>query len=178
MSVGITTPVADADPVAVALADPAVGARLLAAARTFLGARALAHDAAEVVNEAAVRALKRCRTYDPTRDVVCWLVGYVRNVVKERVKPRRRATAGPLLDTLAADIRPSDEVLADRELADRLLAQLSAEERELVRLVYTERLTFAEIGARLGLNECAARLRHHRLLNRLRALAGVGEARP
>lgn len=178
MSVGITTPVAEPDPVAAAVADPAVGVRLRNAARAFLGPRGYAQDAADMVQEAVARALKRSHAYDPTRDVVCWLVGYVVNVARERVKPRGRVTAGPSLDTLADDLRPVDEAAADHELAARLLMQLSPEERELVGLVYTERLTFAEVGDRLGLTETAARVRHHRTLKHLKALAGVGEVRP
>jgi RNA polymerase sigma-70 factor, ECF subfamily len=179
MSVGITTPVAEPDPVAAALADPAVGVRLRNAALAYLGARGYAQDAADVVQEAVARVLKRCHAYDPTRDVVCWLVGFVVNVARERVKPHGRApTAGPPLDTLADDLRPVAEAVADRELATRLIRQLSPGEQELVELVYTERLTFAEIGERLGLTVTAARVRHHRTLKHLKALAGVGEVRP
>ena len=162
-----------------AVADAAVGTRLLNAARAFLGPRGLVHEADDIVQEARTRALERSRKYDPTRDLVCWLVGFVVNVAREYVKPHGPATtAGPPLDSLADDLRPCDEAIADRELVARLRAQLSPEERELVELVYTERLTFAEVGDRLGLTETAARVRHYRILKHLKTLAGVGEARP
>lgn len=182
MSVGVATTTTGPDPVRVALADTAVGERLVAAARTFLAARsggALARDAAEIVQEASTRALARAATFDPSRDVVAWLVGFVINVAREHVRDRAARTAAPQLADLAADLgRPVADAAADRELVARLLAQLSAADRELVRLVYTDDLPFAEVGPLLGTTETAARVRHHRLLKQLRELAGAGEVRP
>lgn len=58
MSVGITTAAVEHDPVRAALADPAVGVRLVAAARAFLGAGGYAQDAADVAQRAAATILR------------------------------------------------------------------------------------------------------------------------
>jgi RNA polymerase sigma factor (sigma-70 family) len=184
MSVGTTTPPAECDPVRAALADRDVWTRLVAAARAFLAGRpgAFAQDAADVAQQAVARAIQRSDTFDPARDVVCWLVGFVANVAREHVKRQGRDATRytpPVLDDLTADLgRPAADAIADREFADALVAGLPVTDRELIRLVYTEGLTFAEVGARVGTTEAAARVRHFRVLKHLRELAGVGEVGP
>ena len=97
---------------------------------------------------------------------------------ERRVLKLLKASRTPNPAACVEDIRYLDGRNLNRELVARLRAQLSPEERELVELVYTERLTFAEVGDRLGLTETAARVRHYRILKHLKTLAGVGEARP
>jgi len=183
MSVGITTPVTDRDPMRAALDDPAVVERLRNAARAFLGPRGYAQEAADVVQLAGVRAWQRRGDFQPDKDPVCWLVGFVINTAREHVKKAARAVARPLsaapeLADLAADLgRPVGDALADRDEVTRLLDRLAPADRELVRLVYFEGLTFAEVGARVGTTETAARVRQHRLLKQLRELAGGGGVR-
>jgi RNA polymerase sigma-70 factor (ECF subfamily) len=180
MSVGTTTPLAGRDPVRAALADREAWTRLVAAARAFLAGRpgVYAQDADDIAQQAVARAIQRSDTFDPARDVVCWLVGFVANVAREHVKRQGRDRlryAPPQLDDLAADLgRPVGGALADREFVDGLVARLPATDREIVRLVYAEGLTFAEVGARVGVTEPAARVRHFRVLKHLRELAGGG----
>jgi DNA-directed RNA polymerase specialized sigma24 family protein len=93
------------DPVAAAVADPAVGARLIAAARALLGRRAhslpatqRSAEAEEIVSEAAKRALQRRDRFDPTRHVVTWLVGFVSNVARDGAKRHPGDVTGPPWD--------------------------------------------------------------------------------
>jgi len=64
-----------------------------------------------------------------------------------------------------------------RKLAQKLLAQLSPPEREVLVLRYLEHLSTREIGAVLGLTEAGVKSRHLRALRQLRDLLGdeVGE---
>ena len=64
-----------------------------------------------------------------------------------------------------------------RKLAQKLLAQLGAREREVLVLRYLEHLSTREIGAVLGLTEAGVKSRHLRALRQLRDLLGdeVGE---
>jgi RNA polymerase sigma-70 factor (ECF subfamily) len=192
MTVGVTPPVAEADPVGAALNDPAVRIRLLAAARAFLAGRIFnlpppqrGPEAEVIVQKAGLRAWERRAEYDPSRDIVRWLVAFVVNVTREHVKKYTRCGTGPPpgppeLEELAADLgRPIGEVVADKQFVVELLARLPKADREIIRLAYFEDLTFAEIGGRVGLTENAARVRHHRIIARLRELAGgTGEVQP
>ena len=171
----------ESDPVTAALADPVVNGRLLAAARAFLGRRAdtlsatrRSAEAEEIVSKACAEALKRRADFDPTRDVVTWLVGFVRNVTRDHARKHARIPTGPppdapALEDLAVDLgRPVSDVVANKEFADNVYAQLAPDDRELLQLRYVNDLTCAEIASSRGTNENAVRVRCHRIIQRLR----------
>jgi RNA polymerase sigma factor (sigma-70 family) len=180
------------DPVAVALNDPAVRARLMNAARAFLGKRASelspiqrTAEAEVITQEAAARAWKHRDRFDASRDVVKWLVGFVVNVARELAKQRVRAATGPppdgpVLEELAVDpARPVEDAISDKLLAGQLLEQLPPADRDIVRMKYWQELTCAEIGERVGLQENAVRVRLHRALQKLKQASGAtGEGQP
>ena len=60
----------------------------------------------------------------------------------------------------------------DRERLAELIAELPEEERDLLRLVDYERLSYAEVATRLGITEVTARKRHSRAVARLRDRMG------
>lgn len=190
MAVETSTTGTESDPLAAALTDPTVGARLTAAARAFLGRRAATltatqrgAEAEELVAEAKQRAWARRDRFDPSQDVVAWLVTFVSNVAREYARRRARdansTTCGPpdappRLEDLAVDLgRPATDRVADRQFREDVETHLTAPERDLIRLKYDEDLTFAEIGERLEMTECAVRVWHHRVVGRLRQQYGV-----
>ncbi len=188
MTVGVIPEAAETDPITAALNNPSVRTQLLDVAWACLAGRIFnipsaqrGPEAEEIVQKAGLRAWEIRTHYDPNREVVCWLIGIVRNVAREHVKKYARGTTGPPsapaeLEDLVTDLgRPVGDAVADRAFAEGLLEQLPQPDREIVRLAYYEDLTFAEIGASVGLTEGAARLRHHRALDRLRELAGGTE---
>jgi RNA polymerase sigma-70 factor (ECF subfamily) len=71
------------------------------------------------------------------------------------------------MDTLEAQESP-DEL--DARDADRLLAQLSDRQREIVRSISVESLSARETAQRLGMSEGAVRVALHRALKSLAAL--------
>jgi RNA polymerase sigma factor (sigma-70 family) len=189
MPVGAKHPVAETDPVRAALSDSTVQVRLQAAARVFLSSRAFnlsparrSVEAEEIVQKAKLRALEHQADYDSSREIVPWLVGFVLNVTREYVKQHKRRVLDPPLpielENLIVDLgRPVDDAIADKEFVAQLLKQLSAVECDIVRMVYEEQLTFAEIADRTDLTENAARQRHHRIIESLRILCESREAR-
>jgi RNA polymerase sigma-70 factor (ECF subfamily) len=185
MTVGVTSPVAEMDPVRAALDDPKVRDQLVAHARACLSGRLFylpapqrGPEADEIVQKAALRVWEHRAEYDPSRPVVPWLIKFVTYVTREHVKNYARRATGPPsapleLEELAEDLgRPAGDAVADKTFVDGLLSRLSAADREIVRLKYDEALSFAEIGPRVGLLENAARQRHYRILAELRKLAG------
>jgi len=188
----VSSPTAENDPVSAALADPGVTRRLLAAAQSFLGRRAYtipatqrAAEAEAIVSEARRRALQRRDRYDPTRDVVRWVIQFVSNVTREFVKQHKRAATGPPpdgppLEELAVDpTAPIDDAVAGKLDLEQWLGHLSPKDQDIIRLSYLEDWTFEEIGTRIGMNACAVRVRAHRARQRLRELAAnSGEGQP
>lgn len=178
------------DPVDAALADDEVRRRLTAAARAFLSRRArqttatqIDHDVEDVLHNVCVEVLKKKHEYDPSRDVTAWIIGFVLNVTRDHVRKKARDPAPACepcrLDSLAADLgRKSTDAADDRDQAAAILARLPEADRTLLEMRYTEALTFAEIAKRLGCEENAARVRHHRIVSRLRESGGApGEVR-
>ncbi len=91
MTPDVSIPLTGGDPVAVALNDPAIMARLSNAARAFLGKRvgelSPAQRTAEtevIVQEAVSRAWNHRDRFDGSKEIVKWLVGFVINVARIR----------------------------------------------------------------------------------------------
>jgi RNA polymerase sigma-70 factor (ECF subfamily) len=109
-----------------------------------LGDRELAE---EVVQDVFARAWRHARDYDPKRaSVRTWLYSIARNRV---VDARRRAAVRP---GVAAGTEQETPAELDRTLEQAvLLARLSPEHREVIRLAHYGGLTLREIAERKGI---------------------------
>jgi len=124
----------------------------------------------------AIAYQKRHRYRDRGRTVGAWLYGIAgRELAAYRRRQRVELRA---CQRLALTVPPLDDVSLERieELVDaaqwrtalgQALAQLTATERDAVRLRVTEQLDYATVAARLRCSEQAARARVHRGLTRL-----------
>jgi RNA polymerase sigma factor (sigma-70 family) len=181
MVVGATSPVSEHDPITAALNDSTVRERLLNSAKAILAGKHFRlspaqryHVAEEIVQRVSKRVWERRAEYDPSRDVVLWILGFVRNVCREYRKAHARETTGPPIEmeNLAVDLgRDPCDMIADRAFVEHLLAKLDPLDRTFIEEKYTLDPTFAELGAKLSMTETAARVRHHRIIARLRELA-------
>jgi RNA polymerase sigma factor (sigma-70 family) len=173
------------DPITIALEDGDVRERLFKAARTslslyahFLSTTQIKAEAEEIVSITIKEVLKQRHIYDADCDIVAWIVGFIFNVARDYSRKHARTPTGPppdalQLEDLAVDMGcPVADEVENREFVELLLAQLTANERCLIEMNYREDLTFAEIAAQLQMNENAIRVRHHRIMMRLRKLAG------
>lgn len=176
---------AEEDPVAIALNDGNVRERLFKAARAALSRRVhsisaiqIREEANEIVSKAINEILRRRHTYQPERDIVAWMGGFIVNAVRDFSRQHARVPTGPPPDAiqladLARDLgRPIEEVAENKEFVEWLYTQLTRDERCLIEMKYVEDLTFAEIAERLEMNVTATRVRHYRIIARLRQLAG------
>ncbi|MFN0059577.1 MAG: sigma-70 family RNA polymerase sigma factor [Planctomycetota bacterium] len=88
-----------------------------------------------------------------------------------RAAPDTSASGGDLLDQVPGQhSTPSKELQRNERKGAlrRAYAQLSADDREVIRLVDYQSLSFADAAGALGINEEAARRRHSRAVERLR----------
>lgn len=152
--------------------------RVMAARR--LGDPAEGEDVAQETLSRVVVALREGRLRDPAA-LPSYVFETARHLCLQRL--RRRGRAGRALLRLAREPRQGEEGGVLRRLVHlekvtalrRLLAGLSSDEQELLRLAFAEGLTSEEIGLRLGIEAGAARGRKHRLLRRLAASLDAGE---
>ncbi len=151
-------------------------------ARAVLGyalRRADPEDAADVVAETFLVALRRPGELPPEPGTLPWLYGVARRVLaNQRRGTARRSDLGARLrhDLVAAAPATPDpaDVVAVEEDARRLLAGLHDRDREILELAAWEGLEPREIAEVLGLTPNAARLR----LSRARAaLSQMEDAR-
>ena len=131
-----------------------------------------AERAADAVQATFLNAWRRAATFDPDRALGPWLYAIARRQAIDIYRRERRLT--PL---------PPDEVEGVAELHSfehewevwqvRLaLDQLSADEREVVRLTWFEGLSHAEVATRLGVPAGTVKSRSHRAHRRLAVLLG------
>lgn len=126
-------------------------------------------DAADLYSEVLTITWRKLRVVPADdREAFAWMLGVARRCLANHRRGLRRRSA--LADRLRDDLRtstttPQDPAAADAEVA---LATLSADDRELVTLVYWERLTCPEAATILGISSAAARKRLERARTALR----------
>lgn len=144
-------------------------------------------DAAEVTQEAFVRAWRFLGRFDPARPFRPWLYAIAANrAASRRERDKKRETVG--LDEAGAEPVATDNPhgeLAREELSAEVQAairQLSRQQREAIVLVELEDLTAAEAGEVMGIEAVTVRQHVFRGKKRLRELLaayverGVAEA--
>lgn len=85
--------------------------------------------------------------------------------------PSRRLAAEDLADTLAIGDPGADEQLENRDLLQRLLAELTPGQRSVVTLFYMQELSVAEVSQITGQSEGAVRVVLHRARQRMAGVA-------
>ena len=147
---------------------------LLALARRILGNAA---DAEEVVQEALVQAWSQARRYDPRRaSVVTWLVLLTRSRAIDLLRSRRvreGAAEASAREPAPADASPEGpRAVWERERQVRVaaaLAELPAEQREVLELAFYEGLSQTEIAGRTGIPLGTVKTRTLLAMRKLRA---------
>lgn len=152
---------ADGRPESVAALFDRHGAALLLVARAITGSRSDAEDAVQQTFLDLHRSRHAlARAVEPR--------GYVYRTLRNaalRIRARRREDA---LDEVDREPEDRDRRPEEHPELERALARLPAEQREVVALKVDAELTFAEIGAALGLSPNTASSRYRYALERLR----------
>ena len=133
--------------------------------------------AEEVLQETFLRVYKDRAAFRPVATFKTWAFTIARNLCLDilRSAPRRlEVPANPLPEVADPAPTPLDQLdRAEREAAvRRALAELSAEDREVLVLSRYHGLRYREIAAIVGASEDAVKMRAHRALTRLRNLLG------
>lgn len=150
--------------------------------------------AEELLGEVTMQAAASADRFRPAARPMPWVLGIAANLIKrQQVARAKRATREPLVADLAgrrseglseaelfdrlgavAATNPGQELEADEAVAE-MLARVSRDDAEVIRLAVLHDLNGAELGRVLDITPGAARVRLHRALNRLRAAWLPGE---
>ena len=133
-------------------------------------------EVGDVVAEVFMTAWRRLADIPPSPGDRFWLYGTARRVISRRHRSASRLNN--LHRRLAAEQRQKERSLASAQdpAHERLLtaiAQLKPADREALRLVHWEQLTYAEAAETLGCSVNAIGIRVHRAKTRLRQVLGT-----
>ena len=149
-----------------------------AVAMRVLGDRALAEDAAQ---ETFLRAWRAAADFDPGRPLAPWLFTIARRTAIDVLRREARPTQGGHdAEQDAVVAMPGIERAWDAWQVRTALAELPAEERDVVRLAHFEEMTHREIAELLdvpvGTVKSRSHRAHRRLAGRLAHLVSGGDA--
>jgi RNA polymerase sigma-70 factor (ECF subfamily) len=132
----------------------------------FLAARLGSRDAAsDVLQNAFLRAVKSRRRFRSVENPVAYLFQIARNeALRFHAKQPRANTPLPINETLTA----AGPYFDDAEVVNAALAQLSADDRELVELKILAGFTFCEIAKIVGRPQATVATQYRRALESLR----------
>ena len=143
-------------------------------------------EARELMNEVVARALRSASRFDPSRQVMGWLLGIAANIIlQEKHRRALNQRREPFLQDLVHSPAPLsvDEMLAQlhhepvesiedlfssREEYKHILGFVSEEEQRLLHMAVIQQYTAKEIAEQLNCSAGAARVRLFRALKRLR----------
>jgi len=132
-----------------------------------------ASDAEDLVQETLIAVNARRGSYDPAQPFTAWAYAMARYKLIDHLRKAKVRAAEPIdayEDLFATD--EHEQVAAARDV-DRLLAPLSARQRDAIRLTRIEGLSIDEAAQRTGQSSAATKVGIHRGLKRLRALWGT-----
>lgn len=100
--------------------------------------------------------------------------GFIFTITKRRlINSRKKRPTLPLNEDMIKDSYSLE--IKDFRLLERAIDALGGKYRELLELRYWSDLTFAEIAAILNISVSAAKVRHHRAINKLQVLLAEHE---
>ena len=134
-------------------------------AAAILGDR---EEALDAVQEAFVRAFKAIGRFAPGLAFYPWLYTILRNHCYTVLRRRsgRRHVALPRDGLLAP--APDESAARETDLLERALAELAAEDRELITLKHLDGLRYEQLAERLGIPSGTVMSRLHHARKRLR----------
>jgi RNA polymerase sigma-70 factor (ECF subfamily) len=162
------------DPDAVRAVYRSHGRLVYAVAYRVLGDRGLAEEATQ---QTFVKAWRAAQSFDESRELGPWLAAIARRVAIDLYRREAVRTADPIESVPAGDpalvaAPQSAESVYDVWAVREAVAQLPADEQEVVRLQHLEGFTHTQIAEQLGIAPGTVKSRSFRAHKRLAELLG------
>jgi RNA polymerase sigma factor (sigma-70 family) len=171
---GVTAQFRDGDPDAVRAVYRSYGRLVYSVAYRVLENRGLAEEATQ---QTFLKAWRAAGSFDPDRELGPWLASIARRTAidvarREAVRAADPLDSVPPGDSALVTAPESAETVYDVWAVREAVAQLPADEQEVVRLQHFEGLTHPEIGEQLGLPVGTVKSRSFRAHKKLAVLLG------
>ncbi len=140
------------------------------------------HSAEDIVQETFIKVWKKAGTYKRGARFSPWLLSIARNTTLDFLKKKKEFVfsqfdnddGGNFLEAGLADPEPlPDEIFSRVGLAEQIekvLAQISPEQREIIILRHSSNMTFEEIGQTVGRPSNTVKSQYRRGLSSLRQI--------
>ena len=154
--------------------------RILAAQNQRLGRPLDEHDLADLSQDAALIILSKQHLFDGDGPRAGWVYRVCGMEIRNRVRRKwreLRATDPGSIDTVRDATAPDQDVVALHETVRNALAQLPADDAEVVRAKCIDGLTFEEMARRLAAPEGTLKARYYRAISRLRRWLRAADGR-
>lgn len=128
-------------------------------------------DAADLTQEAFIRVYRAWRSFKPGTSFLSWIYRIVTNLHRDELR-RRKGRFYQEEEIPEQAVQPIEEYV-ERQLSEpvsRALADLAAEQRQIVLLADIEGFSYQEIGKIVGCSVGTVRSRLHRARGQLRKL--------
>jgi RNA polymerase sigma-70 factor (ECF subfamily) len=129
----------------------------------------------DLLQETFLQIHRARRTYNPDRPLVPWVLAIARHVFLMDCRTRRRKRESETVEvdeSLAGSAPGQDHAVVARDEVRQALSVLTPTTRKALLLHHVQGWSFREIGARLGINSAAAKLRASRGMHALRTRLG------
>lgn len=133
-------------------------------------------DAEDLVQETLIAVHTRRESYDPSKAITSWAFSMARYKMIDEFRRRRVRMSVPIDDV--EDLFAQDDIAPASAAIDleRLMSELSSQQRAAIRQVKLEGLSVEEAGRRSGLSPSNVKISIHRGLKKLSDRAKKGEA--
>jgi len=123
-------------------------------------------EAEDLLQDLFIKAMRQGERFCAIADARAWLFEVARNAVADRLRQKRELIELP--DDLASEVAATEAIQSLTACLPRVLAELSAEDREAITLCDLEGLPQEEYARRKGLSLPGAKSRVQRARRRLR----------
>lgn len=136
--------------------------------RGFFARRIAPAEVDDLVQETLISLHRKRATYDPTRPFLPWLAAIARYRWVDRLRQTYRAAADSLDGDVPVDSH--EDVVTAQISIDRLLAQISPAQAQVIAMVKIDGLSIIEAAAKSGQSESLVKVNIHRGLKKLATL--------
>lgn len=127
-------------------------------------------DAEDIVAEAYLKAARSFASFNPKRaKFSTWVVTIARNCMVSHFRKERPTVAIDDIPESIASVKGEHDAVDDRDLANRLLAILDDEERQIVLMKYREDMRNVDIARELDMNASTVSTVLSRAMSKMRA---------
>ncbi len=119
-------------------------------------------EASDVVQETFIKLYKNIDKYKEEKNLKNWIYTIALNSARDAYRKQKRKGEEAVDTELVSDSTQHNDVIEDRLLLEKVILNLTEDQKQVVQLYYFESMNIAEISEILEINESLVKVRLHR----------------